>query len=350
GFYASIPEAIGDMNLGGSYLCTFWTETKLSYAKLGNNRIGKLETEEINAYNVELKRYWIKKTYRYDVSDRQTVTVLISDNGTPDDPEDDIYETVPMSLDSFRGRPTGWTQEGKGDSICASFGLDEKGYTGIQVDVYYDPASGRITRQDGTGGVGFMEQVVWVPYYTVEDGTTDDPSVRSQALEDLINNYKANAGNVYGDFQVVLPQGDLEFQQVYIPAVTQTDEYGNTVVVTPGHTDYQLRVIQKTKTRNLGDALDQANLTYDFMGRVIGGTFTSWDKDNNKFVTVTKWNIHYWSNGNIRGWDEQSLSKENKLVTTHIRDTAYDSHGQEVSHYTSGETRDKKNRRVTFVG
>ncbi|MEK9148601.1 MAG: hypothetical protein AAB267_00990, partial [Candidatus Desantisbacteria bacterium] len=100
---------------------------------------------------------------------------------------------------------------------------------------------------------------------------------------------------------------------------------------------------------NLGDSLDQKNLTYDILGRITGGTFKSWDKKESKYQEVTKTNMAYYANGLLASYTEYSKNKEGKPVNTNVWNIQYDYFGQEISRQVSGQM-EQKGKTIYFKG
>ncbi|MEK6732979.1 MAG: hypothetical protein AABY55_05065, partial [Candidatus Omnitrophota bacterium] len=200
-----------------------WTESIQTY-----DAKGRLLSEENTIFNIEFGRHTVRKDYTYELSDSQRARGL--------------------TLDSFMARPTGWIQSGKRDSICVAFGLDENGYTDVRVDVYYDPTTGYISEQDGSGGRGVSQRESLVTYYTVYDDG------RTEGTPD-VNEFLSQNGYSW------------QFQNGAVPEISTVEHrpegegyyagmYGQ------GYTEYQVKVKQGFSQTNLGDSLDQKNLTY----------------------------------------------------------------------------------------
>ncbi|MBU4337871.1 MAG: hypothetical protein KJ548_15015, partial [Actinobacteria bacterium] len=275
----------------GNNLCTGWSIVKLGYDK----DTMRLYTEELTGYSVDQGVYWTKKTYTYELSAEQKARGL--------------------TLAHFMGHYTGWTQEGKNDSICSTYGLDENGYQGLRVDVYYDSISGQISEKHGYGGTGWKDELRQVPKAPGDRG----PGLpREGRGEDFFNRKSGEPGEPEED------PYETELVRVNVP--------------------------------NIG--FHDTNLKYNLLGQIISGTFEYWDKDRKDFIATVRTNMQYWSNGRLKGYDEWSKTydKNDKEktgdateTTTKVRNIKYDSHGQETSRHISGETKTGK-KKYTFDG
>ncbi|MEK9148666.1 MAG: MFS transporter, partial [Candidatus Desantisbacteria bacterium] len=284
-----------------------WRETTTIFTT--DNRI---LSEEVTAFDVAHGKNTFKKDFAYELSEQQ--------------------KAKGMSLDMYLGRPTGWMQSGKGDDICITFKLDANGYTDLRVDLYYDSISGNIIEQDGIGGRGVSQEENWVTYQKVYD----DGRIEGEGLDEFLrqNGYDKQFGpGALPETRTIAPDSSLRAEGEAIS----------------GPTEHQVKVKQDVFKGNLGDMLDQKNLTYDALNRITGGTFTSWNNKENKYETTTKTNMHYYPNGYLASFTEYSKNKDGKTVTTNIWGIQYDYYGQETSRQISGQT-ENKGKTIYFKG
>ncbi len=316
----------GGFSVGSEYLCTSYSTTTLGYDK-SNMR---LYTEETFGYTNGGGKFWIKKTYTYDLSD--------------------VQKNSGHTLDDFKGHATGWSQDAKGDDLCNSWDLNEDGYTGLRVDIYYDPISGRIGEKHGYGGTAWTNwQDEWRTYQTdYDDGTIST----GKDLEDYIK------GLQFGDgLRLVLGADGLPDTRETQGTVSgrsgggrggaegPDDNGGSTI----GVTFHQVHVQTRQLETNI--KFDELNIKYDLLGRVTSETSWNWDKKNQIYTYSIKTNMQYYADNKLKSYDETTPNIDNSYLTySHVSDIKYDSYGQEISRYISGSTKNSDGQNITFKG